>query len=237
MKESDLGPPVIAWLQDRGWDVYQEVSYRGACADIVAVAGRLTWIVELKTSFSFALIDQLISWQGVAHYRSAATPSVQTRKGGHSQSMLLRYTGIGHLSVSLDGATSVYETRRPKLDRRLKRAYGISLKESCQPQHQSGLYGVAGCVNAEGGRWTPWRRTCEAVRDYVTSHEGCSMGEMVKGITHHYPSDKAAQSALAGWLSVGKIPHVRFVTRGPHHPRGGRHRKVLILAGTSVESR
>ena len=75
--EAALGPPVIAWLESQGWDVYQEVesgrqSYR---ADIVAIKDKLVLVVELKTSLTFDLLYQAQRWRDKAHHVYAAVPA------------------------------------------------------------------------------------------------------------------------------------------------------------------
>ena len=43
-RETELGPPVVAWLQGHGLDLYQEVAMprgHGGRADLVGTAGRL----------------------------------------------------------------------------------------------------------------------------------------------------------------------------------------------------
>ena len=45
MKETDLAKPIIFYLEEHGWDVYQEVIIHGRIADIVATFGKLTWIL------------------------------------------------------------------------------------------------------------------------------------------------------------------------------------------------
>ena len=75
LTEVDLAKPVISYLEERGWDVYQEVLIYGKIADIVATFGKLTWIVEVKTSLSLKLLEQIYAWRGKANFISIAIPS------------------------------------------------------------------------------------------------------------------------------------------------------------------
>ena len=65
MKETVLAEKVIAWLEDYGWDVYQEVQIfpAGEVCDIVAVQNRIVWAIETKTTFCLAVIAQAEKWK------------------------------------------------------------------------------------------------------------------------------------------------------------------------------
>ena len=65
--EADLGEKLILWLERNGWEVYQEVQFRGygGIADIVAVRNKpggsgdkIMWIIELKKSLSLKVMEQ-----------------------------------------------------------------------------------------------------------------------------------------------------------------------------------
>jgi hypothetical protein len=59
--EADLAAVVVAWLQDSGAAVYQEVEVAGGVADIVARVGPELWIIETKLHLSLALLVQAYS--------------------------------------------------------------------------------------------------------------------------------------------------------------------------------
>lgn len=103
MKESDLYNPVKRFLIEKGCtDVYGEV---GTC-DVLALQGDTNWIVELKTTLSFKLIDQAIDRTRIGHFVYIAIPK---RKSGIPRCVkeILSNHHIGLLEV---GKRSVKET-------------------------------------------------------------------------------------------------------------------------------
>lgn len=68
--ETDLAEKVVEWLQAQQWEVFQEVQLDsfGRIADIVAVSGPLLWVIECKTSQSFAVFEQAFQWKMYANY-------------------------------------------------------------------------------------------------------------------------------------------------------------------------
>lgn len=57
-KEADMAAPAIAWLEERGFEVHQEVRLYagGKRADIVGVSGNTTIVIEMKTTLTFAVV-------------------------------------------------------------------------------------------------------------------------------------------------------------------------------------
>jgi hypothetical protein len=109
LKETEVAAAVVAWLEEAGWDVYQEVQVKrfGRIADIVAVMERRVWIIECKTSLSMAVIGQAYDWQESVHWVSVAVPILAKRKGGYPirgqrprfVNRVLRDYGIGLIKV------------------------------------------------------------------------------------------------------------------------------------------
>src|SRR4030065_1326652 len=97
MKETDLAKPVINWLLDQHWEVYQEVQYSGPIADIVAVRHGIMWIIECKTSYGFTVLQQASQW--AVHYRSVAIPR---EKYGYRRDYLVAqyYYRVGVMEVN-----------------------------------------------------------------------------------------------------------------------------------------
>ena len=76
--ETDVAKVVVAWLRNQHWDVHQEVAPGGGGsprADIVGVQGRRLYVVEVKTAFSLAVVEQAMGWLRSAHYVSVAVPA------------------------------------------------------------------------------------------------------------------------------------------------------------------
>lgn len=70
--------PLIRWLQDDGWDVYQEVETPSGVADIVAKMSHgkleLVWVIEGKKTMGEAVLHQATHHLRHAHLVSVAVP-------------------------------------------------------------------------------------------------------------------------------------------------------------------
>jgi hypothetical protein len=180
LKESDLYLPTKDWLEDKGWEVFAEVS--GACgvADVVGKQGKARCVIEMKTSLSHDVIDQAIRWRGYAHYIYIVIP---TRKKGLPRYLnnLFKEKGIGVLEVELNNKfneTCVYQ----KLPARFRKAYNLGDYDwNLREEHKT--FAVAGSSGAS--HWTPYKATMGDVKDYMS-----------RGRVKHYND---------GWVSINDI--------------------------------
>lgn len=205
--EQELARSVVAWLQAQHWDVYEEVStgYGGARADIVAVQGGLSWIVETKMTLSLALMAQAVDWAGWANFVSVAVPFGRSSRGRALAMRLLRERGIGIIEA---GELGYVTHSAPAKVRRVRRGLADILCEGHKTMAEAG--------SAHGGYHTPFAATCRAARDFVRQHPGCTMRELVDGIDHHYMRNATARSCLRNWIGTKKIPDVE-----QRHEQGG----------------
>lgn len=101
VKETELYPPVKAYLEGQGYEVKAEVG----AADLVAVrADEDPVIVELKTRFSLALFHQGVERLALADFVYLAVPRGQGRGFGKAlkaNTALCRRLGLGLLTVRL----------------------------------------------------------------------------------------------------------------------------------------
>ena len=99
MRETDLYPPVKAFLEAQGYTVKSEVE---GC-DVVAIRGEEpAVIVELKAVFSLALVFQGVARQRVADDVYLAVPPFPGRTGRRNDALALcRRLGLGLLTVRL----------------------------------------------------------------------------------------------------------------------------------------
>lgn len=197
--EQELARQVITWLQDQHWEVYQEVSTGlwGGRADIVAVQGHLSWVVETKRSLSLDLMAQAFDWIGRANFVSVAVPLGRDSRSRAFATRLLHERGIG--LIECDVAGHVWH-KPPRLCRKVARPIRDLLCEAHKTMAPAG--------SARGGYVTPFALTCRAVQDFVVVNPGCTMRELVDGIDHHYMRDSTARSCLNRWLGTAKIPDV-----------------------------
>jgi hypothetical protein len=204
MKEEELAARVVAWLSNQRWEVYQEVQVEsyGRRADIVAVQGPVSWVIETKMSFGIGVLDQALYWVGMANYVSVATPY-----GRGIRSTVLKRSmesiGLGSLLVRDWG---IEERIHPRLQRRLRRDIRKYLNE---PQK---TFAPAG--NAHGARYTPFQETCRKIVDRVKIQPGIGIKELIDNIETHYLSSKTARSVLAKWIQQGVVKGVRAEYEG-----------------------
>lgn len=198
--ESDMARVVVTELQRRGYETYEEVSigYGGKRADIVAVQGPITMIVECKLSLSLKLLDQLTDWIGWANYVVGA---VEPRRGGYAARRYCEREGLGIWKV---GSSVVDEWVPPRLCRRTTG----HLRKYLAPEQKSGEYGRAG-MNG-GGYWTPFQSTCKALVDRVQANPGIHLREALNSIRHHYASRTSAMSSLPPLIRRGVIAGIRL---------------------------
>lgn len=201
--ETDLGRVVVAYLEALGADVFQEVTVSGGVADVVAKVGAEIWIVEVKATLSLALLIQAMDRRRLAHrVILAAPPSRNARDVAGICSEL----GVGLWTVSLGQQWDPPSVRELVPSRRWN-ARPVALAAKLRPEHKT--HGQAGAVGG-GGRWTPFRGTCEALAEVVARKPGIALKEAIGEIRHHYRSASIARSSLATWLREGKVPGVEM---------------------------
>ncbi len=211
--EAELAAVVVAWLTDSGASVYQEVEVAGGVADIVARVGAELWIIETKMHLSLALLVQALDRRRHAHRVYAAAPHTRTIRDFGA---VCRELGLGLLEVHA-GTDSRWDEPRVKeiaASRRWNHR-PLALSAQLRPEHQT--HAAAG---TNGGRWTPFRDTCEQLQRVVTSEPGIRLRDAIAAIRDHYSSKAAARSHLAGWIAANKVPGVMIV-EGALWPIGG----------------
>jgi hypothetical protein len=128
--ETDLYPPVKAFLEAQGYEVKAEV----AGADVVACRdGADPVVVELKTGFSLALLRQGVARQAVTDWVYLAIPRPEGRAGQQALKAnltLCRRLGLGVLLVRLsDGHVEPRLDPGPYQPRKSKPRQGRLLRE------------------------------------------------------------------------------------------------------------
>ena len=107
-RETDLYPPVKAYLEAQGYEVKGEIG----AVDVVAVRGDEDPIlVELKLGFSLALVHQGIDRQAISDAVYLAVPKLSGKaagKGSKENQSLCRRLGLGLMTVrARDGFVEV----------------------------------------------------------------------------------------------------------------------------------
>ncbi len=144
MKESDLYPPVKAFLQAQGYEVKGEIGP----ADVVGVRGPDMVVVELKTRFSLALFHQGIARLSVCDCVYVCVARGKGRpwmKAVKENVKLARRLGLGLLSVRMEtGVVEVHCDPGPYAPRKVARKTRAILSEFERREGDPNLGGLAG---------------------------------------------------------------------------------------------
>lgn len=181
LSETELAAKVVAWLDEQHWDVYQEVQFsrQGGVADIVAVRGSVMWIIETKTSYSFAVLEQASRW--MVHLRSVAVPMTKTPRDYRVAELYYR---VGVLEVS---EWSVIEMRQPPVMYRknnLVKRYKSELTEL----HKT--FALAG--SQSGHHLTPYKKTMIDVRQVIERNQGCTVQFLYQQLGRAHYANKSS---------------------------------------------
>jgi hypothetical protein len=166
MNETELAKPVIKWLTEQHWEVYQEVQfgYGGGVADIVAERNGILWIIETKTTYGFAVLEQATRWP--VHYRSVAVPFSRNR----DYRVARDYYKVGIIEVSNKFEVVVDEVIRPPLFAKNKDT-AKRYKDCLMEIHKT--YAEAG--SQSGHHLTPYKYTMLEVRKVIEANPGCTI--------------------------------------------------------------
>ncbi len=130
MRETELYPPIKAFLEAQGYEVKSEIG----AADVVACRGdEPPLIVELKTGFSLSLVHQGIARLAITDAVYIAVP----RKTGRpfyaslkSMKTLCRRVGLGLITIRLkDALVEIHCDPAPYTPRKSKRRETLLLRE------------------------------------------------------------------------------------------------------------
>lgn len=186
VSETELAALVVRHLEEMGAEVYQEVTLGGPRADIVARIGSVLHVVEVKKNAGLRVLEQAHEWIPYAHRVSIAVPPAS-----RFAYVIAKRLGIGILEVRVGdayGRSEVRERVAPELRRRVDPRLAAAL---CEEQK---TYAAAG--NNAGRFWSPFKATCEALREIVTETPGLTWREAIKRTKHHYRSSSSAASTL-----------------------------------------
>jgi hypothetical protein len=198
--ESELAAVVVDWLKVLKYEVYQEVTNPWGRADIVAVNGPVTWVIETKMTLGFGVFDQACRYIGLANYISVATPSIYTNR--ETIRKLCAATGIGVLRV-FGGRDGLAEGYAPKLHRCRDSPFCPNIRKYCREEQKT--WGAAG---SKSDFYSPFKATCREVSQFVSQNNGCTMKELMGSLKHHYYSTTTAKSLLPRYIDQGLVPGV-----------------------------
>jgi hypothetical protein len=148
LHESDLYPPIKAYLENQGYTVNAEVKH----CDVTAIRDDELVVVELKTRFNATLLIQAADRQRAADAVYVALPSIRkpgSKKHWHGMCHLLKRLEIGlmlvHFLKSSPRVEIVFHPAPYKATRQQKRR-GVIIREI---RDRSGDYNTGGSAGSK----------------------------------------------------------------------------------------
>ena len=177
MQETDLYPPIKAFLETAGYSVKAEI----AAADVVALRdGHEPVIVELKTGFSLALFHQGVARLAISDQVYLAVPAGQGRrfrKALADNTQLARRLGLGVMTVRLStGLVEVLCDPGPFAPRKSAAKRRALMAEFARRRGDPNLGGV------QGQRVTAYRQDALLCARHLAAAGACR-GALVKSAT------------------------------------------------------
>ena len=208
--EIELAEQVVDWLEGRGWDVYQEVQFHqmSKVADIVAVGGEEIWIVECKTSFGLAVLDQAYSWH--VAMRSVAVPYSRNRVQSWMD-VAKDFYQVGIIEVH--GGVVDEAIEQPYMQRNFE--YQKTLLKHLSDEHKT----FANAGSKSGSHLTVYKASMLLVKEFITNNPNCSAIEIVNALGKlHYSHEQSAKGNLRTALVAYEKDWVEVSSKPFTHP-------------------
>lgn len=195
MRETDLYPPLKAFLEAQHYEVKSEVG----AADIVACrAGEDPLIIEMKAAFSLKLFHQGIARQAVTDLVYLAVPRARGRlfqKSLRDNVSMARRLGLGLITVRLrDGLVEVHADPGPYRPRKSARRKAALLREFAR---RSGDPNTGG--QGRRGLVTAYRQDALRLAEYLCG-AGPSKGATVAKATGVTRATRMMADNHYGWF-------------------------------------
>lgn len=194
MREGDLYSPVKAYLEAQGYEVKAEI---GDC-DVLARRGdEPAVVVELKTSFSLALVLQGVARQAVFEHVYLGVAIPPKRGWGPRYKDLVRLCrrlGLGLLAIRPDGAVEAHLDPGPYVPRRNAAKAGRLLREF---ERRVGDPNEGGTTRVK--RMTAYRQDALRCAMYLRDH-GPTKGAVVAGVTGATRATTLMRDDHYGWF-------------------------------------
>ncbi len=192
MRETELYPPVKAFLQRQGYEVKGEIG----AADVVALReGADPVIVELKTAFSLSLLHQAVARLAVTDTVYVCVPRPKGRKALAANIKLCRRLGLGVLTVRLsDGHLEVHCDPGPYAPRKSRKRKDRMLREFARMQGDPNDGGAT-----RHGIVTAYRQDALRCAAYLAEY-GASRGAAVKRDTGVAAATRIMADDHYGWF-------------------------------------
>ena len=195
MRETDLYPPVKEFLEGQGYEVKGDV----AEADVVACRGAAPpVIVELKTSFSLALLHQAVARLSISdavYVCVPRKPGMAFHRALKDNIALCRRLGLGVILVRLsDGHVEVPCDPGPYAPRKSAKRRDRLLREFARREGDPSPGG-----SVRGGVVTAYRQDAMRVAAYLVAH-GPSKGAVAAKATGVTRATRIMADDHYGWF-------------------------------------
>ncbi|WP_297618666.1 DUF2161 domain-containing phosphodiesterase [uncultured Roseicyclus sp.] len=195
MQETDLYPPIKAFLETAGYSVKAEIG----AADVVALRdGHEPVIVELKTGFSLALFHQGVARLAISDQVYLAVPAGQGRrfrKALADNTQLARRLGLGVMTVRLStGLVEVLCDPGPFAPRKSAAKRRALMAEFARRRGDPNLGGV------QGQRVTAYRQDALLCARHLAAAGACR-GAWVKSATGVVRATTLMRDNHYGWFA------------------------------------
>ena len=191
--EADVAKPVVEWLLEQHWEIYQEVQFSpyGRVADIVAVRHKLMWIIEVKKTFSVSVLEQAYKWP--VPLRSVAIPFAQNPRR-MMERLAKEYFYVGVLQVgNKHQKDAVVEVQPAPLQRG---SYKNSV-EYMLPKLNENHKTFAEAGSNKRNHYTPYKGTMQEVRYFIKANPGCTIKDIYEKLGKcHYASKASMKSSI-----------------------------------------
>lgn len=175
-----------------GFEIFKEVPASGII-DFVARLGNITTAVEVKTTFSFDVIEQAYSNLQRANLSYVAIPCTKTKSFAYQ---ICKQYGIGVLV--LDKFNRVNEAVKPKFNR-------VKYKLKLQDWQKENTAGV------KSGRITPFSNTVTCIHQYLVRNRGKAlMKDVLRNVETHYSTNSSANKCIQDMIKAGVIKDFYF---------------------------
>lgn len=193
--ETDLYPPVKAWLEALGYEVKAEIGP----VDVMAVRdGGDPVVVELKAGFSLTLLQQAVARQAVTDTVYVAVPRWSGKAGWRAfkgNVGLCKRLGLGVISVRLDdGAVQVHADPTEFRPRKSATRRDRLLSEFARREGDPNLGGVRGQV------MTAYKQECARIAAHLAVN-GPDRGAVVAKATGVPNATRIMYVNHLGWFA------------------------------------
>jgi hypothetical protein len=194
--ETDVARPVVNWLREHGWEVFQEVEFLGNTADIVARQDKIIWVIEVKCRLNLEVITQANRWIPYAQRVSVAVPLRRKTDTTRFAKEILTWKGIGLIEVlqSRPLSETLAPTQRPGSAR-------WTLHEEQKDFCPAG---------SQHGAWTPFKQTVLNLTAFTKANPGTPLKDAIAKIKHHYKTPTGAMRQIEKYTKSRVITTIRL---------------------------